>query len=95
MFSDNAGTLTDSVIYQGPSGIGIGTASPTFPLDLNNNAFAIGPQAAAGPPGPAGPAAPHRPQGPAGAPGALGRQGVQGPPAEPRPPRPHRPQGPH
>ena len=47
VFSDNSGTLTNSVIFQGPLGTGIGTASPEFGLDLNNNVFAIGTKAAA------------------------------------------------
>ncbi len=46
MFADGAGTLTNSVMYQYGTRIGVGTTTPSFPFDLNGNVFAIGPKAA-------------------------------------------------
>jgi hypothetical protein len=41
-WTDSAGTLGNSAMYQGGSDIGVGTTSPTFTLDVNGNALAIG-----------------------------------------------------
>ncbi len=45
IFANNTGTLTNSVMYQYGSRIGVGTTTPSFPFDLNGNVFAIGPTA--------------------------------------------------
>src|SRR5512143_1108691 len=47
VFSDNLGTTTNSIMFQSGTKIGINTNAPAFTLDVNGNAFAIGPKAAA------------------------------------------------
>ncbi len=44
MMTDNSGSLGNSMMYESGGFIGIGTTTPAFPFDLNNNVFAIGPK---------------------------------------------------